>query len=268
MWQDDQLIGHYAVSPVNFKSGDEHFLSALSMSTMTHPDYAGQGIFKSLASSLYDYLLKDRHVELVWGFPNGNSHYGFIKNLRWKDITVVHTLVKNISNMKPLICENITIAEKFTDLHASLLQEISAEFNFKVDRNVEYLNWRYAQNPSSKYSIFEYQRDGKVQFLVTKLYPSPIDRNKNDIFIMEYGLLNHDLFKDFIEHIFSHYNGFIESVAIWCNIHDSRHIQFEKMGFLFQGKQTILSAACLDSKHEAVFDNRNWYYTFGDSDVY
>jgi hypothetical protein len=268
MWQDDQLVGHYAVSPVSFKSGDDCFLSALSMSTMTHPDYGGRGIFTSLASSLYDYLHRDRGVELVWGFPNGNSHYGFIKNLRWSDIAVVHTLFKNISNIKPLICENIRITEKFTNAHASVLKDVTAGFKFKVERNVEYLNWRYTHNPSNEYLIFEYNLGGNVQFLVTKLYPSPIDKNKSDIFIMEYGLLSHDLLNDFIQHLASHYIGLIENIAIWCNIHDSKHIQLEKMGFLFQGKQTILSAISLDPKYQEVFDNRNWYYTFGDSDVY
>jgi len=41
MWDGSNLIGHYAVSPVELKIKGEIIKTALSMTTMTHPDYGG-----------------------------------------------------------------------------------------------------------------------------------------------------------------------------------------------------------------------------------
>ena len=80
MWDNDLLVGHYAVSPVEMILEDKKILTALSMTTMTHPQYGGKGIFSKLAENLYKRLTEEGYT-MVWGFPNNNSHYGFNKNL-------------------------------------------------------------------------------------------------------------------------------------------------------------------------------------------
>jgi len=45
MWEGEDLVGHYAVSPVNMLVNGEELKTALSMTTMTHPDYGGEGNF-------------------------------------------------------------------------------------------------------------------------------------------------------------------------------------------------------------------------------
>lgn len=268
MWEGDQLVGHYAVSPIFMKVNDHKVLTALSMSTMTHPDFGGRGIFKDLSLSLYDHLENNLDVKSIWGFPNGNSHYGFIKNLEWKDITVMHTLTMNTNKLFPILSSNITVKEDFESHHVSILDQTMLRFKVKVDRNLEYLKWRYTNNPSNKYTIFEYNREGVQQFLVTKLYPSQTKEGKQDIFIMEYGLTNHSLLPEFMQHLKHTYDDNIENVAIWCNLHDEKHIQLEKMGFILQGKQTFLSARYCNLGNDDMSDYRNWYVSFGDSDVY
>lgn len=49
MWDKEILAGHYAVSPIEMIVHGEKILTALSMTTMTHPDYIGKGIFTQLA---------------------------------------------------------------------------------------------------------------------------------------------------------------------------------------------------------------------------
>jgi hypothetical protein len=268
MWENDQLVGHYAVSPVFMEINSEKVLTALSMSTMTHPDFGGRGIFKDLSLSLYDLLENDMDVKSIWGFPNGNSHYGFIKNLDWKDIAVVHTLTMNTNSLQPALAEPITIVEDFDMNHVNILQQTMSSFEVKVDRNLAYLKWRYTNNPSNKYTIFEYNYAGEKQFLVTKLYPSQTKESMQDVFIMEYGITNHAVLPTFVQHLKQYYNNTIENVAIWCNLHDAKHIQLEKMGFVLQGKQTFLSARYCNLKTNDIADYRNWFISFGDSDVY
>ena len=268
MWNENKLVGHYAVSPVFMNIDNEKVLTALSMSTMTHPDFGGRGVFKDLSISLYDLLENQRNVKSIWGFPNGNSHYGFIKNLNWKDIAVLHTLTLEASNWLPALSDSINEVNDFEPYHVAILKETTNDFKIKVDRNLEYLNWRYTNNPSNKYTIFEFKNEGLTQFLVTKLYPSQTDNKRQDVFIMEYGISNPTLLPVFIQHIKAFYNDNIDNFAIWCNLHDPKHIQLEKLGFILKGKQTFLSARYCNLKNDDIADYRNWYVSFGDSDVY
>lgn len=268
MWNEGQLVGHYAVSPVFMNVNSKKVLTALSMSTMTHPDFGGRGIFKELSLSLYDLLENKLDVKSIWGFPNTNSHYGFIKNLKWEDIAIISTLTLNVNKWNPSQSDTIKIVENFQPHHVALLKYIIGNEKISVDRNLDYLQWRYTNNPSNKYTIFEYENEGKTQFLVTKIYPSQTKENMQDIFIMEYGVSDHNLLPAFIQHIKSHYNDTIENFAIWCNLHDPKHIQLEKLGFILQGKQTFLSARSINVENDDIKDYKNWYISFGDSDVY
>lgn len=100
------------------------------------------------------------------------------------------------------------------------------------------------------------------------MYPSQTKEGKQDIFIMEYGITNHNLLPEFVQHLKHYYEDTIENVAIWCNLHDAKHIQLEKIGFVLQGKQTFLSARYCNLKTDDIADYRNWFISFGDSDVY
>jgi hypothetical protein len=268
MWHDNQLVGHYAVSPVFMEINSEKVLTSLSMSTMTHPDFGGKGIFKDLSMNLYDLLENYLNMKLIWGFPNGNSHYGFIKYLNWKDIAVIHTLTLNISELNSVESNSIKIVTDFDSNHVAILQQTTRDFEVKVDRNLAYLKWRYIDNPSNKYTIYEYNQDGEKQFLVTKLYPSQTQNNKQDVFIMEYGITNHSLLPNFVQHLKFFHDEKIENIVIWCTLYDSKHIELEKTGFVLQGRQTFLSARGCNFKLYDIADYRKWFISFGDSDVY
>ena len=44
MWDGDTLAGQYAVSPINMSIGGQIVPCALSLDTMTHPEYGRRGI--------------------------------------------------------------------------------------------------------------------------------------------------------------------------------------------------------------------------------
>src|SRR5687767_1720003 len=69
MWDHEKLVGHYALSPVNMIIESENHLTGLSMTTMTHPDYTGKGIFQQLALELYNEQHRHNNLTMVWGFP-------------------------------------------------------------------------------------------------------------------------------------------------------------------------------------------------------
>ncbi|MDN3676684.1 GNAT family N-acetyltransferase [Flavobacterium paronense] len=268
MWDGDSLVGHYAVSPVYLLINNQKCLTTLSMTTMTHPDYAGRGIFKDLAVAFYDQLENEKGVVAIWGYPNSNSHYGFIKNLGWKDLSVVHSLSMPTTSLSPKSSPNVTLVHKFTDKHVKQLSEFSQSFAITIDRDLTYLNWRYVQNPSKAYRIFEYANDKNEGFVVVKIHPSAIVPDTWEIYILELGINDISIFAELFEQIIAYYEKPISRINIWISLWDKRHIQLEKIGFAPFGKQTFLGARFEENTHALVGDFKNWYYSYGDSDVY
>lgn len=91
VWDGAALVGQYAVSPRRVWFCGSELLAALSLDTMTHPDYGRQGIFSASAEACYAQMT-ERGFAFVYGFPNANSIHGIEKSLRWKTVmpTPVH----------------------------------------------------------------------------------------------------------------------------------------------------------------------------------
>ena len=81
-YDNNQLLGHYAVVPTLLKFKGETFIAYRSMTTMVHPDGRGRGLFLDLANRVYA-ALQDKNVSLVYGFPNKNVADARSKYLKW-----------------------------------------------------------------------------------------------------------------------------------------------------------------------------------------
>ena len=67
MFDNNKLIGLYAVIPMNLQVQKKLVKSALSVNTMTHPDYERQGIFTRLAEEVYEKCQRE-DFKFVYGF--------------------------------------------------------------------------------------------------------------------------------------------------------------------------------------------------------
>ena len=92
-----KIVANYSVSPTLLSKGDYKWKAALSLNTMTHPDYVGQGLFVKLADEL-NTQLKGEGYEMVYGFPNYISNRTFVTKLQWRNIYEIPTLELVIGN--------------------------------------------------------------------------------------------------------------------------------------------------------------------------
>jgi len=183
------IVGQYALIPLTMKIKNTVCLGSLSLDTMVHPDYRGQGMFIALAQKAYE-IAAERGVHFVYGFPNENSHYGINKRLGWSDLHTgiplwikplnIESIIKNrlVDNdlvarlgdkfgklgMKILnntytwsydsrtICE-IREMDRFDQRFDTLWQNASANYNIAVVRDRLYLTWRFADKPNESYVI-------------------------------------------------------------------------------------------------------------------
>lgn len=271
MWENNQLIGHYAVSPQYLQIGKSKFLATLSMATMTHPDFIGLGIFGGLANSLYEKLEAQLNVKAIWGFPNNNSHAGFIKNLNWIDLGQISHMIQKAQKIEPDTNDHIDLFQTFTDEHASLMSLITSQFKVSGIRDAAYLNWRYVENPTSTYDKFEFRENDVLSgFMVVKKYPSSTFPGVNDLYLTEIGISKEkaSLLKMFLSHITAHYSNTEATINTWISLFDNRYSLFEKAGFQPGGKPTYVSVRTNIELAGDLTDFKNWYLSYGDSDVY
>jgi GNAT superfamily N-acetyltransferase len=169
---DDKLIGHYAVVPARAIFKNKAILVALSMTTMTHPEYKGMGIFPLLAKDAYQEARR-RGYKLIYGFPNDQSHLGFINKLDWVDGGNMALFASKISNFNSIPHHNLELRKKVkTGNEIEMLSSwVPNNFDFSLEKNSAFYNWRYCDNPTTKYDLYYLEENREiVGFFVIKKY--------------------------------------------------------------------------------------------------
>jgi hypothetical protein len=139
-----KIISHYAVCPViSFYNGKTTH-SELSLITMTHPEYKSLGLFPKLAAKLYERSFMEENIQLVYGFPNTNSHYSFVRKLAWNDVYMIPTMKKTFSTAvqgDKNFTEIFNADQRFDKLWEQHTQHTD-RFYANV-RNSTFINWRF-----------------------------------------------------------------------------------------------------------------------------
>lgn len=265
MWEGKDLIGHYAVSPVDMLFEENIESTALSMTTMTHPEHGGKGIFSQLAGHLYDDL-KNEGYKMVWGFPNNNSHYGFVKNLNWKDIAVVPMMSAQRSELrvKPENSDYRIIGSFDPDVLASIQDSNNP---VRINKTREYLEWRYINNPSQIYKILNLEN--KKGLVIYKIFPAFDDKQKWEVDLMELKFdQDIEILKEIINAILQEEpSKEVIKFNLWYSIFSEDRILLEKLGFKIGLPLTYLGHLSFNGS-EVISSYKNWEIGLGYSDVF
>lgn len=258
---DEDVIANYSASPVIMSIHGESSKTALSMTTMTDPDHMGKGLFPKLAAGLYKYM-EESGYSMIWGFPNNNSHRGFINKLVWKDVYEIPTMKLSIGNQ-------ININEFYeTDNQFNLEYNeiIPIENGVFVKKDQDYLKWRYLNNPINKYSNIVVRKGNKVSsFGVIKVYNDSLD-------IVDFQPSNQEEgFKLLNQVITFAKENKLKAINCWAPRHHFIHNLCEKAGFVNTSPITYLGFKYFNENNSLIEDlmnYNNWYLQMGDSDVY
>ena len=259
----DSIISHYAVSPALVFMDGVWKKAAMSMTTMTDPDYAGKGLFPKLADEIYE-SLKEKNYAFVFGFPNTQSHRGFIQKLDWIDIYEIPTFRLEIDN-NTILQNNIPTDKLSTDNSFNLdysTSQIIKQKNY-ILKNNDYLRWRYRDNPVNDYKCLVITSTGKVtSFCVMKNYENAIDIVDFQAFDMEEG------YRLLQEVLTIAKSDNITAINIWAPRHCFIHQLCEKIGFVNKEPVTYFCCRTFDPSIGNCSIYSNWYIQMGDSDVY
>jgi predicted acetyltransferase len=286
----------YAISSVYFKVGDKKVLGAQSLDTMTDINYRGQGFFTRLANNVYT-TAAESNVSLVYGFPNGNSIYGFKKKLAWEVLDPLPFLIRPlktnyftsrikwlkfipninipIKNFRGSKRYNINKKNSFPEDVNTIWDKFSQSFKVGVIRDKNYLEWRYISKPDEYYSI-AHITNLNDEYLGYIIYTVKEKHNGKIAYIME--LIYDPAIPDLGDMLLKYAMNDIKSqnadcILSWCMDHSPNSKAYKKNFFLkmpvkLRPIELHFGARSFDSKTSSLVNDRsNWYLSYSDSDT-
>ena len=265
-WSGSVLAGHYAVSPVIIYMEGQEYLTGLSMTTMTHPDYRGRGLFVTLAESVYSRMAREG-MALVWGFPNDLSHRGFVRDLAWVDIHEVPNFRKPLADGRamPEPTPHVRELASFDTRFNQLWEEVKGRYGILTKRDSLYLSWRYGANPAHGYTVLGHVESDRLSgYAVFKCYQNQVD-------LVDILSVDDKVALNLVSGVARWASRQkAEVINMWLNVTLPLHLELESLGFRNCEPITSFGARCLRAGPDVaeVYSFKNWYLTMGDSDVY
>jgi GNAT superfamily N-acetyltransferase len=273
MFDKGKLVGHYAVTPTPLWVKDKGHKAAFSMTTMTHPDYWGRGVFTELASEVYSYC-KRSGIEVVFGFPNENSYHGFVQKLGWLGFGpikgwAIERASSHLQGEHEFTYEELhTCDESVDDLWARARESDSV----MVPRTAEFFNWRYFQKPGREYTVYGIKdHEGILQgLLVLKVFCDKCETAGHiiDFLASDQPEIQQALLKKATE-FFAEKE--VTKITCWITGHNPIASQLQVLGFSEKEWPTYSGVKVLDDAFadtSFVTDSNRWSFTMGDSDVF
>ena len=178
------LAGQYVVIPLHFRLDGEVIKGTLSLNTLTHPEYRGQGLFTKMANATYAICEKEG-LSITLGFPNKNSYPGFVRKLQFRHIGNASVMfrplapfrllaglpklrgaakyapsaltdegIENLSGKAgPFEIRNLDFRENARDYDQLISRQSTPRFS--VHKHAEFARWRFQAIPTRRYHAFQ-----------------------------------------------------------------------------------------------------------------
>jgi|TARA_B110000438_G_scaffold299650_1_gene350287 hypothetical protein len=290
------LVGIHSLIPLKLIVDGEIITSSVCCNVQIHPDYRKKHIFSNLLSSVPESALTN-NINSFFGIPNDNSFKAFI-NHGSIEITRLPLLIKPIKLseyfgspikqiLKPfdIFWKNTDTFPEIKELHGNfddsfenLARKTSKRVSVTNIRTKEFLNWRYKNHPTQKYKIFTLKLNNElIGYIITKIHY--IGKKKIGV-ILDYMVnsdyddkiqlqsLIHNVISDFWKHdvsiaITTSRNGLLENKLLRsCGF-------FTTPSFLKPVSLHFIVQTYDDDPHHAKLNKfNNWFFVFGDYDVF
>lgn len=290
-----KTAGLYAAVPSRFWLDGESVEAAQSLDTMVDERFRGMGLFTKLASRAYEDMSRDG-VAFVFGFPNGNSHHGFVTKLDWISLDPVPFLFRPLrvgyvlGRLMPWFRGRLRLpvpilgargrSEALGSLPDAekvdrLWERVRAGLSVARERTASYLAERFEAKPGSRYRFRAIERDGELLGLAIFCC---LDKHGGRIgYLMDamvdpaHGSLAAGLIRDVLSDMAR--DG-CDGCLAWCFEHSQTYRAHLKSGFLplperIRPQELHLGVRPLADLARGAFlgERRNWYISYSDSDT-
>ncbi len=237
---------------------------------ITHPDYRGLGLYSRLSDRANEFLQSEL-FPLNFTFPNENSHNGFIKK-NWKcPHRIPLWICDDPRNLKQIsFSSDIETIMEFGVQDEVVWRNYCQTPKIAIDRSVDYLNWRYFQNPRKGYFAFRLTNEAKSAVSIIKLFQHGSgDRYAHLIdYFYDHGFPVKDIVNHFIQF------GIEKNIQIsstWSQPNAELSSYLSNCGYSLQTGLTrwlVLNMNDKEFDFNKVSDFSNWHISMGDTDVF
>jgi hypothetical protein len=301
------VVGHLAGIRRRGRFAGEEVRCALEVDGMVHPDWGRRGIFVKLGRELLSRMGSEEGVGLVLGFPNRNALPGhrkmscvevgelplavrpvnvrrvvgkFVKQAAVRAIAAVPAklLLRTVKRVRrPSRLRDFSIEEvgDFDDRFDRFWNEIASRSTIILNRDREYLSWRYGGVRRPDYTRLVAERDGRVLGLaVTRVI---------DMFDLSNGMIvelisvpgeEHAVEWLLVEAMNRLEAAAVDLMAASLPVGSDGHRALMRCGFLSapdrlkpRPEPFIVYVTADRIDRTVVADPANWYITWGDTDV-
>ena len=301
-----ELAGQYVVVPMEFKVDNEIVRGSLSLNTLTHPEYRGQGLFTQMAKKTYEICERSGFL-MTLGFPNKNSYPGFVRKLQFSHIGNAKVMFRPLSvgrllGSLPHVRQSAKYAPSVLEgLKTAQFHDASSRFDFgelefradasdydkfingqrtndiSVFKSAEFCDWRFRQIPTRAYSAFQARQGGEIK--ATCVIRQRLVKGIECVFVMDLqaadGQIGFDASKELIHRVLKSYKkSGVALAGIMVSPGSSaskiaRSLRFNKMPRqLLPHDAPIIVRRNGQTLHEEILEINLWNLFFGDYDVF
>jgi hypothetical protein len=271
---DGKMVGHLALIPQRYVA-DQPFIGGLTVDAMTDPDYRGRHIYARLVS-LSGQRLRDT-FDVFTAFQIRPHVLGGAVAAGWLPADTAPVLLRPLSIRGVLRAAGLPLRQSrgdkdlFSDSIRAIelpelgqIQGLANTGNIHQPRTVDFLRWRYLENPVWRYELSGFFEAGTLRaFVVHRLTPL---RNIPTLAIVDAGYADEDSFKSLLRHVLrrGRASGAALAAALVTPPH-AAHRALRRRGF-FPGPHRFRFLLHVSDPSTQHTRNRPWALSWGDSD--
>jgi hypothetical protein len=304
--ENQKIIGHLAAINRKIEIGGDEFSASLEVDGMTQPKFARQGIFIGLGKRLLSEYRKEG-TDIVYGFPNENALPGhrkmncielsplhvMIRPVNYQNISrkmfsnglarffssfaqkLTFSLLRRPKKSRLVNGVNIITVEKFDDRFDDLWKESKNSHNIILKRDSTYLNWRYKNNPEIEYRIFSAEKEKKIlAWIVVRTLDRFNLKNGAIVDILALPDQEENVHAMILKAVEFLKQKNVDLLAVSIPRSSLYYGLMKKCGFVNCPKSLnpkeepfIIYPVSEHANKDYVKDSKNWFITWGDTDV-
>lgn len=292
---DNSIIGTNTIIPLVLLVDGDEIISSLACNVQVHPNYRGKKVFSKLLSSMHEYALSN-DIHSLFAIPNDNSFKAFI-NDGSIEISQLPLLIKPIrfsqyfnftlrqilkpfdifwKKQDPFLSDIEQFHDDFDDSFEDLARKTSKRITVMNSRRKEFLNWRYKNHPTRKYQIFTLKDNDKlIGYIITKIHN--YEKKKIGVildYMVDANIKDKKKLKSLVNMAISNFweNNVSVAIATGGNRLLETQLLHESGFFLtpsFLKPESLHFIVNLFNKeHLELTKFDNWFFTFGDYDIF
>jgi hypothetical protein len=261
--EKDNLVGSYCLH-VQGKV-------AWVLDIMVSQQIQRQGVFRKLVDFGFENL-KEHNLDAIVVMANEKADRACVNGLGWKRINTFLTCFAKPDELhnKTKYIPEFEKVENFSSCD-SIIKNACQKNLFANTRSVEYLNWRFMENPRYAYDVFVAHKNGlPFGYAVLKIFRDPVTNQAfGDIVDILWIEDDKEALADMLRFSLAHFhNRNVGSVAMWLQTNTVLDEIGLEIGFRQSEQKRFFCGVALKENFKCLEDAGSWFINMSDSEVY